>query len=158
MLSEETYLVNAEVQTWLAFTEGPAVSFRFGWYHTHFHLLLLQWKCCLMKMPLLLNLAGGRAAKWWRKHRRERHADKCRRDKHCPVVASGPAYHTFVDFLNSLWGSGKRMLALVLPSVWRKVKDSSLLPPLRMGKCLPRSSDALQWIHGSVQGICVVWE
>lgn len=34
MLSE-AYLVDTEAQTWLDFTEEPAVSLKFGWHHIH---------------------------------------------------------------------------------------------------------------------------
>jgi len=73
-------------------------------------------------MLLLLNLAGWRAAKQWRKCGREHHIDKGQRDKHCTVMAPGPAYRTFVGFLNSLQGSGKKMFPLVLHSGLGEVK------------------------------------
>lgn len=41
---------------------------------------------------------------------------------------------------------------------WRKVRDSPLLPALRMGKYLLKSSDALLCIRGSMQGTCVAQE
>lgn len=158
-------LVDTEAQTWLHSTGEPAVSLRFGWHHIFkevfpvrywnaiFICCCLQCQCCLMKMLLLLNLAGWRAAKEQRKCRREHHADKGQRDKHCAVVASGPAYRTFVSFLNSLWGSGKRTFPPVLHS---GLEEGSF--PLRIGKYLLKSSDALQWVHGSVQGICIAQE
>lgn len=31
----EAYLVNTGAQNWLDFTEGPAVSLRFGWHQMH---------------------------------------------------------------------------------------------------------------------------
>lgn len=51
-----------------------------------FHLLLFA-----VKMLLLLNLTGWRAAEERRKCGREHRADEGQREKHCAVVASGPA-------------------------------------------------------------------
>lgn len=128
MLSE-AYLVNTEAQTWLSFTEETATSLRFLWHHillrrsfrSDTERLILFAAICSegMKMLLLLNVSDWRAAKQWRKCRREHHPDKGRPDEHCAIRSACLIYISNYHFHSALILLKERLLMLQFITEWQ---------------------------------------